>query len=70
MTVSAIGSSNPASQAQTAQRVPEAAEVRSAGGDNDGDSDDRGGAQAVQAAPAPSVNSNGQKIGQVINAVA
>jgi hypothetical protein len=70
MTVNSIGSSNLASQAQTAQRVPEAAEVRSAGGDNDGDSDDRGGAQAVQAAPAPSVNLNGQKLGQRINATA
>jgi hypothetical protein len=39
---------------------------KKAGGDNDGDSDD-GGAKAVQAAPKPTVNLNGQKIGQLIN---
>jgi hypothetical protein len=51
--------------AQAVQKQPEAAEVQKAGGDNDGDSDG-GGAKAIQA-PAPTVNMNGQKIGQVIN---
>ena len=48
---------------------PESAEVQKAGPDHDGDADD-GGAKAVKAAPAPTVNSAGQKLGQVINAAA
>ncbi|MEI7681628.1 MAG: hypothetical protein WCK07_19665 [Betaproteobacteria bacterium] len=51
------------------QRSAEASEVKQAGGDHDGDADD-GGVKAVQAAPAPTVNTSGQKLGQVINVVA
>jgi hypothetical protein len=51
--------------AQATQKQPEAAEVRKAGRDNDGDSDD-GAAKIVQS-PAPTVNTSGQKIGQIIN---
>lgn len=51
---------------QAFQRTPEAAEVQKSGRDNDGDSDD-GGASTVKSAPAPTVNTNGQKIGQIIN---
>ncbi len=54
---------------QSPQRRPEASEVRKPGGDHDGDSDDRG-AKAVQAPPAPAVNTTGQKIGQRINVTA
>jgi hypothetical protein len=66
MNVAAVGSSYSSLQTQAVQRTPESAEVQKAGPDNDGDSDD-GGAKAVQAAPAPTVNLNGQKVGQVIN---
>ena len=66
MNVSAAGSTQ---SMQGTQRMPEAAEVRAAGGDHDGDADD-GGARAVKAAPAPTVNTSGQKLGQVINVTA
>jgi len=60
MNVSSVGSS-PSTQA-----VQQAAQVPKAGGDSDGDSDGTG-AKAAQAAPPPTVNLNGQKIGQIIN---
>jgi hypothetical protein len=63
MSISSVGSSTGNAPIQQA---PEAAEVKKVGGDNDGDSDDRG-AKAAQAPLAPSVNTSGQKIGQVIN---
>jgi hypothetical protein len=66
MNVSSAGSTIPM---QNLQRTPEAAEVRQAGGDHDGDADD-GGAKAAQAAPAPTVNSRGQPLGQRINVAA
>ena len=62
MSISSVGSSLPT---PVIQRTPEAAEVKGAR-DNDGDSDD-GGAKAAQAAPAPTVNLNGQKLGRIIN---
>jgi hypothetical protein len=67
MNVGSVGSTY-SPNAQALQRQPEAAEVQKAGRDNDGDSDD-GGSKAVQA-PAPTVNLNGQKLGQVINVTA
>jgi hypothetical protein len=67
MNVGLVGSAvSPNTQAL--QRQPEAAEVQKAGRDNDGDTDD-GGSKAVQK-PAPTVNLNGQKLGQVINVAA
>ena len=57
------------SSANAAPRSPEASEVRKAGPDHDGDSDDHG-AKAVNAPPAPTVSATGQKLGQVINATA
>ncbi len=48
------------------QRAPEAAEVRSAGGDHDGDADD-GGVRAAAPAPKPVVNTSGPLTGQNIN---
>ena len=65
MDVSAIGSSL---LAQSAHRLPEAVEVKTAGGDNDGDSADRS-ANTVKD-PAPATNLNGQKLGQTINVTA
>jgi hypothetical protein len=65
MNVSSVGSSQSIPQTQAVQRTPETTEVKGAR-DNDGDSDD-GGAKAVKAAPAPTVNLSGQKIGQIIN---
>jgi hypothetical protein len=65
MNVSSVGiTSSPSVLAL--QKQPEAAEVQKAGRDNDGDSDDGGASKAVQA-PAPTVNLNGQKVGQIIN---
>jgi hypothetical protein len=66
MNISSVGNSYSSLQTQATQRSPEAAEVQKAGPDKDGDSDD-GGAKAVQAAPAPTVNLKGQKLGQIIN---
>jgi len=66
MDVNSIGSSANYQGAQSAQRAPESAEVRKAGGDHDGDSDDSGATKATTTVK-PSVNSSGQKTGQVIN---
>jgi hypothetical protein len=66
MNVDSVGSSYSSLQTQAVQRTPEAAEVKKAGPDQDGDSDDSS-VKAAQAAPAPTVNLNGQKIGQIIN---
>ena len=66
MDVNAVSSDVSSLLAQSAQKTPEAVEVRKTGGDNDGNSDDRG-AKAAQAALAPSVNSSGQKTGQIVN---
>jgi hypothetical protein len=68
MYIGSVGSTYGNVRPQAAQPKAEAAEVRSAGGDRDGDSDD-GGRNAVSS-PKPTVNLSGQKIGQVINAVA
>jgi len=62
MNIGSIGASYPN---QAVQRTPEASEIKSAP-DNDGDSDDK----SVKAAPAQTVNTNGQLVGQLINAVA
>jgi hypothetical protein len=51
---------------QSVQRTPEASEVKGAP-DNDSDSDDKG---VKAAAPAQTVNTNGQQVGQLIHAVA
>ncbi len=67
MNVGSVGSANsPGAQALKPQS--EASEVQKGGRDGDGDSDD-GSSKPVQA-PAPTVNMNGQKIGQIINASA
>jgi|GEM_PF-1210735 len=66
MNVGSISSAYTNLQTQAVQRMPEAAEVKKAGEGNDGDSDN-GGAKAVQATPAPTVNLKGQKVGQLIN---
>ncbi len=62
MSINSIGSTRPSAPAAAVRRTPEAAEIRKAGPDNDGDADD------VKAAlPKPSVNLNGQITGQRIN---
>jgi hypothetical protein len=66
MTVGSVARTTSSLQSQAVQNTPEAAEVKKAGRDNDGDSDD-GGVKAVKAAPAPTVNLDGQKVGQLIN---
>ena len=66
MNVGSVASTTSSFQTGAVRPTPESAEVQKAGRDNDGDSDD-GSAKAVQAAPAPTVNLNGQKLGQIIN---
>ncbi len=69
MEVNAVGSSANYLLAQSAQQLPETAEVKKSGGESDGDSDDKE-TKAAKAAPAASVNSSGQKTGQIINVAA
>ena len=66
-TVGSISSSYGNAATQATQRTPEAAEIKGAP-EHDGDSDD--GASKTVKAPAPTVNLNGQKIGQLINVAA
>lgn len=61
MNVSSVGSAYTSYQTQAVSRKPESAEVTSAGGDNDGDADDK------RANVAPTVTLSGQKIGSIIN---
>lgn len=63
-TIGSVGSAAGSAASQVTQRMAEAAEVKGAP-DHDGDADD-GAGQAVRA-PAPTVNMNGQKLGQIIN---
>lgn len=69
MNVGSVSSPYNSPSTQAAQRTPEAAEVKKSGRDNDGDADDSG-ASTVKSAPTSTVNANGQKIGQIINATA
>lgn len=68
MAINAVSSSTAAAQLLRTQ--PEANEVHRAGQDtsNDGDSDDQGATQV--SAPKPTVNTQGQTIGSVINTTA
>jgi len=68
MSVSAIGSSGIAAMAAMQKQTTSAA-IQPAGRErgNDGDKDD--GATAVKS-PSPSVNLNGQKVGNTINVTA
>jgi hypothetical protein len=63
-----VGAATSTYSSQALQRMPEAREVKGAA-DNDGDSDD-GGTKAIKAASAPTVNTSGQAVGTLINAVA
>jgi len=65
MNVSAVSRNYVTTQALP--RNSESAEVKKAGPDHDGDADDGGGAKAVKSPTAPTVNLNGQTIGQGIN---
>ncbi|MCX7162041.1 MAG: hypothetical protein WCI19_01940 [Betaproteobacteria bacterium] len=65
--IGSISSGNSSTAAQATQRAPEAAEVKGAP-EKDGNADD--GASKTVKAPAPTVNMNGQKIGQLINVAA
>ena len=69
MTVSAVGNAYSSPQAQAVQRTPESAKLSKLGGDNDGASDE-GGGRLAQAAAKPTVNLNGQTLGQLINVIA
>jgi hypothetical protein len=64
MSISSIGINSTAAYVQATARTPERAESKGAP-DRDGDSDD-GGVKAAAAAQ-PSVNTQGQKVGSLIN---
>lgn len=49
------------------QTNPDASEVKQAGADRNGDTNDRSLVQSASPSIGPSFNANGQKIGQVIN---
>jgi|APMI01.1.fsa_nt_gi hypothetical protein len=68
MSIGSVGGASNAAYTQAVQRSPEATEVKKPGPDGDRDKDD--GASKVQPSPAPSVNSSGQVVGQVINTTA
>ncbi len=68
MSVSAIGGASVTPRTQAPQRAPEAAEVKSAAGDHDGDSDD-GGAKAAPA-PQPHISRPTATMGNHVNTVA
>jgi hypothetical protein len=65
-TIGATSSSYSNMTTQVKQPAPEASEVKAVAR-KDGDSDDRATPAAAKPAPAPTVNMNGQKLGQVIN---
>jgi hypothetical protein len=68
MNIGSVSSAYGAYPTQSLQRTPEAAEVGKSGRENDGDPDDGSGSvSAAPSTPAPSVNMNGQKVGQIIN---
>ena len=69
MSVSSVGTSPSAMATQSLQRSPEASEVKQAGGDHDGDSDDSG-IKAVASKPVPTVNGRGQSIGRLVSTTA
>jgi len=60
-----IGSVDSTASYQPVQRLPEASEVKGAP-EKDGDADDA----TAKVAAAPTVNTSGQTVGQVINEVA
>lgn len=66
MNIGSVSSAYGALPTQSLQRTPEAAEVVKRGRDNDGDADD-GSVKAAPSTASPSVNLNGQKVGQIIN---
>jgi hypothetical protein len=75
MSVSSIGSAPPPPPQQPVQSQPEASEVKKSAPDHDGDADDGGSTvQAQQPAPppppAPTVNLDGQQVGQIVNTTA
>lgn len=67
MSVSSVGEASSAAYTQALQAKSEAKEAKAAGPDHDGDKDD--GASQVKTA-APTTNTSGQTIGQVINTTA
>lgn len=66
MSISSVGSG---ASAQPPRPTAEASEIQKGGRDHDGDSDD-GGAQAVKSTPTTTVNTTGQKIGQILSTAA
>jgi hypothetical protein len=67
--IGSVGSSTQAFNAYAAQRVRETNEIQRPGGsDGDGDADDRSKASA--SAPKPTVNLQGQTVGQKLDVAA
>ena len=70
MSIDSVGGASSAAYTPAVQRQqPEAAEVKQAG--SDGDRDKEYGVSKVEPSPpAPSVNTDGQVVGQIINTTA
>jgi hypothetical protein len=66
MTISSIGNSHISTQFQAPKNASKSGEAGEVGPDVDGDADD-GGRKASLASAAPTVNSSGQTVGQLIN---
>ncbi|MEM5327961.1 hypothetical protein VSR34_15395 [Paraburkholderia sp. JHI2823] len=66
MTISSIGGNAVAQQHPLPPNVSKGGEAGEVGPDRDGDADDKA-SQAAPTASAPTVNSSGQTIGQLIN---
>ena len=66
MSISSVGSTYTPMVSSMTSRTPEGSEVNTGGRDNDGDSDNSA-AKVTQAAPTPTVNLSGQKIGSIIS---
>ena len=70
MSINSVGGASSAAYTPAVQRQqPEAAKVKQAGRDGDRDKDD-GASKVEPNPPAPSVNTNGQLVGQIINTTA
>jgi hypothetical protein len=70
MDLSSVSNTFISSSTQAPQRAPEAAEVKKPVPDGNGDAGNGGGTKAVQPPAALAVNTNGEKIGQVVNVTA
>lgn len=70
MTISSIGGNAIGAQLHMPQHVAKGSEAGEAGPEIDGDADDAASRATAATPHAPSVNANGQTVGQLINVTA